>query len=63
MKWLHDDSKEAQEHTTMTPLPQCLQCLVGCQDISQSHSTFSSNYISVKTKNKEMPEEQKYSTY
>ena len=30
-------------------LPQCLQCLVNCEGLSQSHSSFMSNPIPVKT--------------
>ena len=30
-------------------LPQCLQCLVDCEGLSQSHSSFSSNSVAVKT--------------
>ena len=30
-------------------LPQCLQCLVGCKGLPQSHSSFSSNPVPVKT--------------
>ena len=30
-------------------LPQCLQCLVDCEGLSQSHSSFSSNSVPVKT--------------
>ena len=30
-------------------LPQCLQCLVDCEGLSQSHSSFTSNLVQVKT--------------
>ena len=30
-------------------VPQCLQCLVDCKGLSQSHSSFSSNPVPVKT--------------
>ena len=30
-------------------LPQCLQCLVDCKRLSQSHASFKSNPVQVKT--------------
>ena len=30
-------------------LPQCLQCLVDCEGLSQSHSSFRSNPVLLKT--------------
>ena len=41
------------EYTLVTidkpQLPQCLQCLVDCKGLSQSHSSVRSNLVSVKT--------------
>ena len=40
-------------HTLVTvdnsQLPQCLQCLVDCEGLSQSHFSFRSNPVPVKT--------------
>ena len=30
-------------------LPQCLQCLADCEGLSQSHSSFRSNPVPIKT--------------
>ena len=63
--WIHEHSTDSQEalsppgfaressYTLVTvnkpQLPQCLQCLVDCKGLSQSHCSFRSNPITVKS--------------